>query len=86
MSTSGLSLDASSIERQPSQEINDQAAMFEKFSAVHISETGGENFVGKSSLLSHPIFFLLKLIRCRFWIVRLFPARPTAYKQVDWKR
>lgn len=47
MSTSGLGLDASSIERQPSQEINDQAAMFEKFSAIHISETGGENFVGK---------------------------------------
>lgn len=47
MTNSGLSMDASGVERQPSEEINDQAGMFEKFSALNISGTGSEEFVGK---------------------------------------
>lgn len=51
MTTSGLSIDASGFERQTSKEIADQAGMFEKFSALTISNTGSENFRGKS--ISH---------------------------------
>ncbi|KAG4031278.1 hypothetical protein MFRU_009g00680 [Monilinia fructicola] len=49
MTNSGLSMDASGVERQPSEEINDQAGMFEKFSALNISGTGSEEFVGAAS-------------------------------------
>ncbi|KAF7923624.1 hypothetical protein EAE99_006883 [Botrytis elliptica] len=49
MTTSGLSIDASGFERQTSEEITDQAGMFEKFSALTISNTGSENFRGAAS-------------------------------------
>ncbi|KAM0137778.1 hypothetical protein ACHAP3_004008 [Botrytis cinerea] len=40
MTSSGLSIDASGVERQMSEEITDQAGMFEKFSALTISNSG----------------------------------------------
>ncbi|QSZ31053.1 hypothetical protein DSL72_000614 [Monilinia vaccinii-corymbosi] len=49
MTNSGISMDASGLERQPSQEINYQAGMFEKFSSLNISGTGSEEFVGAAS-------------------------------------
>ncbi|CAD6448104.1 c61468a0-9166-417d-a668-0208a30c0a27 [Sclerotinia trifoliorum] len=49
MTNSGLSVDASRSDRQPSEEINDQAAMLEKFSALNISDTGVEEFWGAAS-------------------------------------
>ncbi|KAF7958566.1 hypothetical protein EAE96_002106 [Botrytis aclada] len=49
MTTSGLSIDAAGLERQTSEEITDQAGMFEKFSALTISNTGSENFRGAAS-------------------------------------
>lgn len=47
MTNSGLTMNASGVERQPSEEINDQAGMIEKFSSLTISKTGSEEFVGK---------------------------------------
>ncbi|EDO01858.1 hypothetical protein SS1G_04333 [Sclerotinia sclerotiorum 1980 UF-70] len=49
MTNSGLSVDASRDDRQPSEEINDQAAMLEKFSALNVSDTGAEEFWGAAS-------------------------------------
>ncbi|KAJ8070354.1 hypothetical protein OCU04_000735 [Sclerotinia nivalis] len=49
MTNSGLSVDASGIDRQASEEINDQAAMFENFSTLNISNTGTEEFLGVAS-------------------------------------
>ncbi|KAF7867341.1 hypothetical protein EAF04_005424 [Stromatinia cepivora] len=49
MINSGLSMDAFGTDRQPSEEINDQAAMFEKFSTLNISNNGTEEFLGAAS-------------------------------------
>lgn len=82
MTSSGLSIDASGVERQMSEEITDQAGMFEKFSALTISNSGSENFRGKSRSY-FPMNALINMIRCCFWILHAFTRRPSTYHQND---